>query len=348
MWCPARTPGRRLLGAAAAGLLLAAGCGDDGGSAPATPTTEASGSPTTGAPASSTSTPSTTAPTTTTTEPPGTTVAEVAAGARPRLAAEPEAVAAQLIEGEATVRDPGASPAEVRAAGLLVQLAYRALAAHPEWDAPVTAALHAGAPHLVAPVTRIVAARRDLRSMHTELSDTLPAWRIVEPLPAEELLGMYREAEARFGVPWHVLAAIHLVETGMGRIQGLSTAGAQGPMQFMPATWAAYGLGGDVTDHRDAIHGAANYLAANGGAAGTREALERAVWHYNHSDQYVRAVLAYSDVLAAEPITYRGFHAWDVLYLNTEGTIRLEPGYEADERIPATDYLRAHPDALVE
>ena len=51
---------------------------------------------------------------------------------------------------------------------------------------------------------------------------------------------------------WEVLAAIMLVETRMGRIHSRSSAGAQGPMQFLPATWEAYGLGGDVHDAHDA------------------------------------------------------------------------------------------------
>jgi membrane-bound lytic murein transglycosylase B len=335
-------PARQALLVGLLGLAAAvAGCGDDGGSAtPDTTTTP----PTT----ASTSTSTSSSTSSTTTVPPGTSVADVAAGARPRLAEGPEALTRQLVDAETTIRDPAADPASVDAAGLLVQLAYRRLAGHPEWDEVVAATLEEQAPALVAPVTRVVRARRELRAMHVELSETLPAWRIVEPLPADELLALYEAAEAEFGVPWHVLAAINLVETGMGRIEGLSTAGAQGPMQFMPATWAAYGLGGDPTVAADAIRGAANYLAANGGAAGTRDALENAVWHYNHSDRYVAAVLAYSDVLRDEPVTYRGFHAWDVLYLTTAGTIRLEPGYETSEPVPVEDYLQAHPEALLE
>ena len=85
--------------------------------------------------------------------------------------------------------------------------------------------------------------------MHTKLSDTLPAWRIVEPLPADELVTIYRGGR---GAPstsrGRILAAINLVETGTGRIRGTSTAGAQGPMQFLPSTWAAYGAGGDIND----------------------------------------------------------------------------------------------------
>src|SRR5690606_25350337 len=124
-----------------------------------------------------------------------------------------------------------------------------------------------------------VAARIEFRGMHTTLSDTLPAWRIVAPAPAEELLAHYREGEATFGVPWTVLAAVNLVETGMGRIRGTSVAGARGPMQFMPATWDAYGEG-DIEDPHDAILAAARYLAANGGGRGD---IDNALYRYNHS-----------------------------------------------------------------
>ena len=63
---------------------------------------------------------------------------------------------------------------------------------------------------------------------------------------------------------WHVLAAVNYVESRFGRLRNESVSGARGPMQFMPATWRAYGLGGDVRDPRDAIMGAANYLHASG------------------------------------------------------------------------------------
>ncbi|HET6663461.1 MAG TPA: lytic transglycosylase domain-containing protein, partial [Acidimicrobiales bacterium] len=162
---------------------------------------------------------------------------------------------------------------------------------------------------------------------------------------AEQLLSLYQEAEATFGVPWYILAAVNLVETGMGRIRGLSVAGAQGPMQFMPGTWDAYGMGGNVNDHRDAILGAANYLRANGGADGTSAGLDHALYRYNNSERYVRGVRAFAEVLRTEPVTLRGFHAWEVVYLSTAGDIVLEPGYHAADRIPVADFLAAHPEA---
>lgn len=176
--------------------------------------------------------------------------------------------------------------------------------------------------------------------MHRTLSDALPAWRIVEPPPAEELLSYYQEAEAAFGVPWHILAAVNLVETGMGRIRGVSVAGAQGPMQFMPATWAAFGDGGDVNDYRDAIMGAARYLAHNGGGRGE---IDNALWNYNHSDRYVRGVKHYASVMEQDPNAYRGYHQWEIVYLSTMGDVWLPVGYESEARVPVAEHLGRNP-----
>ena len=98
------------------------------------------------------------------------------------------------------------------------------------------------------------------------------------------------------GMSWTVLAAIGQVETGHGANTNESYAGAQGPMQFMPATFATYGVDGDgdgdrdIRDPADAVYSAAHYLCANGAGRGD-ESLARAIWHYNHADWYVSLVL---------------------------------------------------------
>jgi membrane-bound lytic murein transglycosylase B len=135
-------------------------------------------------------------------------------------------------------------------------------------------------------------------------------------------MGYYKAAEAEFGVHWSYLASINLIETRMGRIRGVSSAGALGPMQFMPATWAAYGEG-DVNSDKDAIRAAARYLKASG-APGD---MVKAIWHYNHSYKYVRAVMHYADVMRADPNAYRGYHQWQVYYLTSFGDILLPVGY---------------------
>ncbi len=114
----------------------------------------------------------------------------------------------------------------------------------------------------------------------------------------------YRELyidSARYcpGLSWTVLAAIGQVESGHGRNNGPSSAGALGPMQFLPSTWAAYGLDGDrdgdadINDPFDAIPSAAAYLCRFGANKGPDQ-LYSAVYAYNHLDSYVQQVLALS------------------------------------------------------
>ncbi|MGH9246340.1 MAG: lytic transglycosylase domain-containing protein [Acidimicrobiales bacterium] len=115
-------------------------------------------------------------------------------------------------------------------------------------------------------------------------------------IPAEYLALYQRAAVTCPGLSWSILAAIGFIESGHGGNNGPSSAGALGPMQFMPPTWAAYGVDGDgdgvadIWNPADAIFGAANYLCANG--AGDPAGLRHAIWRYNHSQVYVEKVLA--------------------------------------------------------
>lgn len=113
-------------------------------------------------------------------------------------------------------------------------------------------------------------------------------------------LDLYRRSAAVCpGLSWTVLAAIGQVESSHGRNNGPSSAGAQGPMQFMPATWKAYGVDGDgdgvadIWSPYDAVPSAANYLCANGAGQGGKK-LEKAIWFYNHSWSYVSKVMSIS------------------------------------------------------
>ena len=307
-------------------LALGAACAGEADSA-ATPERPALTTTTTASPTTTAPTTTTTAPTTTTTAAP----TDLFALVPPKASGSPEGLADQITSAETTLRDKAATELDTARAGLLQQVAYRKLAAHPDWDKAVAAALpkelRNGA-HLQA------AARREFRGMHTKLSSTLPAWKIVEPVPADVLLDAYRDAEAEFGIPWKYLAAINLVETGIGRIRGTSIAGAQGPMQFMPATWEAYGDGGDINDVHDAIRAAARYLASNNGAKDIAGALYR----YNHSQRYVVGVRLYADLIAAHPRAFLGFYYWGVWYLTDQGEVYLPIGYEQSEPIPVEDY----------
>ena len=252
---------------------------------------------------------------------------------QPLLASDPAHLADDLVADEKALRDPSSSEAVLMAAAHRQQAAYRALGRHPEWDPIARPRIP---PSLLEIHDRNVDARRQLAAM-SRAKDTLPAWRIVPPRPADELLGNYRESESASGVDWTYLAAINLIETGFGRIAGVSTAGAQGPMQFLPSTFAAYGEG-DILSPHDSIMAAGRYLAANGFA----DDRDYALYRYNNSHQYVQAVNDYATVLAADPAAFAGYYRWDVYYNTTAGDVVLPIGYSAISPIPVTDYLATH------
>src|SRR5258706_13422256 len=141
----------------------------------------------------------------------------------------------QFLMIDAALRDPETSAVKLAYMGHLQQLALGRLADYPEWKDTVLAGLNPTARSFVAGSFE---AGKQLRSMSNSIPTRLPDWRIVAAAPITELMGYYKEAEATFGVPWPYLAGIHLVETRMGPIRRPSSAGAQGPMQFMPATSA--------------------------------------------------------------------------------------------------------------
>lgn len=270
-------------------------------------------------------------------EPPPTTQPAAAAtpsGAQPRLASDPIQIADDLVADERALRDPATPQPAVAAAARRQQVAYRAIGRNPQWDPVIRPRIP---PELTEVFDLNVDARRQLAAL-AEVRDTLPAWRIIAAAPPEELLGYYREAETATGVPWNYLAAINLIETGFGRIAGLSTAGAQGPMQFMPATWAAYGQG-DVNSPRDAIMAAGRYLAASGFATNR----DRAIYRYNNANYYVRAVSDYAAVMAVDPSTFGHYYLWDIYYRTTAGDVLLPLGYAEGSRIPVAAYLADHP-----
>jgi Transglycosylase SLT domain len=169
------------------------------------------------------------------------------------------------------------------------------------------------------------AATRDLLVAHRELyrlTPPLPARagiKVGNAAPAATLLAYYRGAERRFRVPWDLLASVNFVESKFGKLRNASASGAQGPMQFLPATWARYGLGGNVHDVHDAILGAANYLRASGAPRNVRRALHA----YNPSPAYVDAVLRYARTMRADRAMFYELYNWQVFLKTRRGERRV-------------------------
>jgi membrane-bound lytic murein transglycosylase B len=221
--------------------------------------------------------------------------------------------------------------------GHLNQVAYRTRSARPEWD---TAALAAIDPDLRGIVQTHLRARREFTGMHTAVASSVPAWQIRAPEPADTLLGYYRKAEAATGIGWPYLVAINLVETGFGRIDGLSTASAIGPMQFLQSTWNGRGIGqGDIRDPHDAIQAAARFLVRRGGPADMAKALQG----YNNHANYVRAVMAYADLFRADERSFQAVYHWEIYYFSSAGDLWLPVGYRQAAPVPVADYLAAAP-----
>jgi hypothetical protein len=115
-------------------------------------------------------------------------------------------------------------------------------------------------------------------------------------------------------VGWSYLAAINFVETDFGPIAGPSNAGAQGPMRFLPATWAMYGHG-DIHSPQAAIMAAARFLRAHGAT----QAIGPALHAYNPDWRYVDAVLRYARRLRASPGSLTSYYSRRVIYRLADG-----------------------------
>ena len=117
------------------------------------------------------------------------------------------------------------------------------------------------------------------------------------------LLPIFQAAGTAYGVPWQVLAAINEVETDYGRDLSVSSAGAEGWMQFLPSECAQYGVDANGDGFRDpynpadAIFAAARYLRAAGGDTN----IKTAIYSYNHSQAYVESVMLRAQLLGGTP-----------------------------------------------
>ncbi|HET9781374.1 MAG TPA: lytic transglycosylase domain-containing protein [Candidatus Dormibacteraeota bacterium] len=125
--------------------------------------------------------------------------------------------------------------------------------------------------------------------------------------PLSSLRAFYVEAQQRYGVDASYLAAINFIESKFGRVNGPSSAGAEGPMQFLPSTWTEYGQGGNIMDPHDSILAAARYLQRNGAPYN----MSNAIWHYNNSYDYVDSVEAFARAYRADPGWLDRMYYWD-------------------------------------
>ena len=234
-----------------------------------------------------------------------------------------DAIAETLVSADAAVRSgidawrpPRTStpPSDLTLYALYEQRIYRLLVRSPSLA-------HATFARLPGPLSThardVVLAHRELLRITPPLRTRAP--RVGPAAPPDDLLRWYRQAERRFGVPWRILAAVNFVESAFGKLRARSAAGAQGPMQFMPATWRAYGLGGNVHDPHDAILGAANYLRASG----ARTNIRRALHAYNPSPLYVDAVLRYARQIGRDLHVFYELYSWQVYVRTPSGSVRL-------------------------
>jgi hypothetical protein len=255
----------------------------------------------------------------------------VPAGGIPAIGRDPASLASQLTSAERALGQAAAPTAVVARQTLIVQLACLRVTLHPGWANTV---IEQVAPAQRAAATADIKATADLVAL-TPPQPRLPPWRITAAQPLARLRADYRAGQAATGVGWSYLAAINFTETDFGRIAGPSTAGAQGPMQFMPATWASYGHG-DINRPRPAILAAARFLLANGAARNISSAL----FAYNHSWEYVDAVLLDAHRILASPSALAGYYQCQIIYRLRGGWVLLPRGYGTS---PAVHAIPLHP-----
>jgi hypothetical protein len=161
-------------------------------------------------------------------------------------------------------------------------------------------------------ITALTASVRQVLGRSAKLVSLRDHSQPVVPTAASHItsyLQLFQASAARYcpSLSWTVLAAIGQIESNDGQDVGPSSAGALGPMQFLPSTWAEWGIDGfgpagtpDIMNPFDAVPSAARMLCSAGASTGTQAGLRSAIFAYNHADWYVNEVLALAAQYAAE------------------------------------------------
>jgi cell wall-associated NlpC family hydrolase len=172
-------------------------------------------------------------------------------------------------------------------------------------------AVLAAAAFIVLPLALMLLAGGGEPSPLAATSATTPSAFASANIPANYLAWYIAAALTCPGLPWTVLAGIGTVESGNGRSDapgvhsGANQAGAEGPMQFEPATFAEYAVNAAAPqplspyDAADAIYTAAKMLCANGARGGSQYGIEQAIYAYNHASWYVNEVMGWAAKYAA-------------------------------------------------
>ena len=162
-----------------------------------------------------------------------------------------------------------------------------------------------------------VEANSGLRSLASPIEPPV-RMRVTPVDPHDKLQRYYKKAGRRYNIPVEILASLNFVESKFGRFMGPSSAGALGPMQFMPATWDFYGEG-NVWNPHDAIMAAARYLSASGAP----DRMNDALFAYNRSWAYVKAIRTYATEIKRRPHSYYSYYFHQVFVRTTEGDVQL-------------------------
>lgn len=232
--------------------------------------------------------------------------------ARAELPAGPQQLADGIVAADAAWRgaidewqaagSPRILPGELAIPGRYIQRAARRMARDKRLAGNTIRRLPGGLGAEVRHMTRAI------RNLY-RLSAGWPKHKLRTgpPTHLDVLMPAYRAAKRRFSIDFRILAAVNHVESHFGKARNNSVAGAQGPMQFIPSTWAQYGLGGNIRDPRDAILGAANYLDQSGAPQDYRAALHA----YNPSRLYVDTVLRYARLIARDQQNFFLLYTWE-------------------------------------